>query len=68
MDKTVLIEGMMCMHCRQHVEDALKALNLDVEVSLEEKKATIRNCEVADEDIINAVEDAGYEVKEIING
>ena len=67
MNKTVLIEGMMCMHCRQHVEEALKALNLDVEVSLEDKKAYIKNCTVSDEEITTAVEDAGYEVKEIIN-
>ena len=67
MNKTVLIEGMMCKHCQKHVEDALKEIGCDVEVSLEDKKALIRNTSVDNDTIIKAVEDAGYEVKQIIN-
>lgn len=68
MNKTVVIEGMMCKNCERHALEALKALNLDVEVSLEEKKAYIKNALVDDEKIIAAIEEAGYEVKEIVNG
>lgn len=67
MNKTVLIEGMMCNNCRKHAEEALKALGCDVSVSLEEKKAIIMNSAVDDETIIKAIEDVGYEVKQIIN-
>lgn len=67
MNKTVLIEGMMCNNCRRHAEEALKGLGLDVTVSLEDKKAYIKNSAVNDETIIAAIEEAGYEVKEIIN-
>ena len=67
MNKTIYIEGMMCAHCKKHVEDALIALGLNPEVSLEEKKATITNTAIDDATLIKAIEDAGYEVKEIIN-
>ena len=26
MEQTLLVKGMMCMHCRKHVEDALRAV------------------------------------------
>ncbi len=67
MNKTLVIEGMMCMHCRQHVEDALKDLGCDVRVSLEDGKAYIKDTAIADDVLTQAVEDAGYEVKEIVN-
>lgn len=67
MNKTVFIEGMMCEHCKKHVEDALKALGLEVEVSLADKKAIIKNTSIDNDTVIKAIEDAGYEVKEIQN-
>ena len=67
MNKTVKIEGMMCEHCVKHVKDALNALGAQAEVSLEEGKAVLTNTALNDEQIIKAVEDAGYEVTEIIN-
>ena len=68
MKKTILIEGMMCQNCQRHVKEALERLGLEVEVSLEDKKAIINNCSLDDETLTKAIEDAGYEVKEIING
>lgn len=67
MNKTVKIEGMMCQHCQKHVKDALEKLNLDVEVSLEAKKAFIKNTDISDELITQAITEAGYQVVEIIN-
>lgn len=62
MNKIVSIEGMMCEHCKKHVEDALSALGLDFEVSLENKNAIIKDTSTADEIITKAIEDAGYDV------
>ncbi len=67
MNKTVTIEGMMCQNCRKHVENALKELGADVTVSLEEGKAYIKETVLEDDVITSAIEEAGYEVKEIVN-
>ena len=59
----IKIEGMMCKHCRAHVEKALLAVPgvEAVEVSLEEKCATVTGTATA-EALRKAVIDAGYEV------
>ena len=67
MNKTVLIEGMMCKNCVKHVLDALTGLGCDVTVSLEDKKAYIKNTSLDDETIKDTIEELGYEVKDIIN-
>ncbi len=61
MSKTVKIEGMMCQNCVKHVKKALAALDPAVEVSLENKCATV-SADVDDNAIKAAVADAGYEV------
>ena len=61
MKKTVKIEGMMCQMCVKHVKTALSALDPNVEVSLENKCATVDES-VADDAIVAAVKEAGYEV------
>ena len=61
MKKTVKIEGMMCQMCVKHVKNALSALDPNVEVSLENKCATVDES-VADDAIVAAVKEAGYEV------
>jgi len=69
MTKKVFIEGMSCMHCVKHVEEALKELQgvSSVKVSLEGKVADIElSADVADEKIKAAVEDAGYEATKIL--
>lgn len=64
--KKVNIEGMMCMHCVSHVEKALNGIeNVEsVKVSLEDNCAEVVGA-VSDEDIKNAVIDAGYTVTSI---
>ena len=44
MEKKMLIEGMMCNHCKARVEKALSEVEgvTEAAVSLEEKTATIR--------------------------
>ena len=61
MKKTVKIEGMMCQMCVKHVKTALSALDPNVEVSLENKCATL-DAGVSDAAIAAAVKEAGYEV------
>ena len=62
MNKTVKVEGMMCQHCVAHVEKALRAVPgvEAVEVSLENKKATVTG-DAADQALLDAVTDAGYQ-------
>ena len=62
MNKTVLIEGMMCEHCVKHVTDALKALGAEPEVSLADGKAYLKDTALTDEQIKEAIENAGYTV------
>lgn len=67
MKETVLqVKGMMCEHCKKHVEDALlKVPGVErVEVSLKENSAKVySNQEIDRNELINAVKDAGYEAK-----
>lgn len=66
MSKTLKIEGMMCQHCVAHVTKALESLVgvEKVEVNLKKKTAVVTT-EVANETLIQAVEEAGYTVKKI---
>ena len=70
MEKTVMIEGMMCENCRKHVKKALESIgNVNVKVDLKEKKAYIDSKkDVSDETIVKSVEEAGYKVTKIIQG
>ena len=62
MKKKIKIEGMSCMHCVLHVKEALEPLaKSEVEVNLEGKYALIETS-ASDEEIINAIDDAGYDV------
>lgn len=68
MKKILTVEGMMCAHCKAHVEKALAALTgvSSVQVDLEQKTATAALSEnVPDEVLKNAVEEAGYTVTAI---
>ena len=68
MKKTLKIEGMMCMHCVKHVEDALKGVAgvTAVEVHLKKKRA-VAECaaDVSADALSAAVKEAGYEVTDI---
>ena len=68
MTKTMIVEGMSCGHCTGRVQKALEAVEgvASVEMSLEGKSARIvLNKEVPEEELKNAVTEAGYEVVEI---
>lgn len=67
MNKTVNIDGMMCNHCVNHVEEALKSLGADVKVSLEDNKAYLTNTALTDDQIKEAITNAGYTVTGITN-
>ena len=63
MEKTVKVEGMMCMHCEAHVKAALEALpEVDEAVCSNVKGTAVLtlNAPVSDEAIRKAVEGAGY--------
>ncbi len=64
MEKVMMIDGMMCQHCRSHVSEALNAIDgVSAVVSLEEKNAKITlSKDVPDEVLKKAVTDAGYTV------
>lgn len=69
MNKTIVIEGMMCNNCARHAKEALEALGAtNVNVVLEEKKAYLPDTNLTDEQIKEAIDKAGYDVVEIING
>lgn len=63
---TVLkVEGMMCGHCKAHVEKALSGMEgvLAVSVSLEDKTATVTtDREIAVSEYETVIKDAGYEL------
>ena len=68
MTKILKIEGMMCQHCVAHVTKALSSVAgvSKVDVNLKKKTATVEFTEdVANETLIAAVTEAGYEVKKI---
>lgn len=65
MKKILTVEGMMCNHCKMHVENALKGVDgvADAQVNLEQKTAEVTLAkDVADDTLTAAVKDAGYEV------
>jgi Cu+-exporting ATPase len=65
MKKTVRIEGMMCNHCKMHVEEALSNVKgiKNVKVDLKKGLAIVDSNSVIDETLIRqAVLDAGYSV------
>ena len=67
MKKKILVEGMSCMHCVNHVSEALKEIGAkDVDVNLDKKLATAEISEdITDDAIKTAIEDAGYDVVKI---
>lgn len=65
MTTTLAIEGMMCEHCKKHVEDALGKMEgvTAVTVSLEEKHAVVTSeKEIPMEQFDAVIADAGYKL------
>lgn len=68
MKKTLKIEGMMCPRCVAHVTKALQGVEgvAEVDVNLKKKTAVLTFEKVVENELlINAVTEAGYEVKKI---
>lgn len=64
--KVIYVDGMMCNHCKAHVEEACKKVPgvSDAVVSLQYKNVTV-TCEekVTDEALKQSIKEAGYEAK-----
>ena len=67
MNKTLVIEGMMCSHCAGRVEKALSAISgVEAKVDLGNKRAQVALSKDVSESVLReAVEKAGYQVIEI---
>lgn len=68
MQAELKIEGMMCEHCKKHVEDALNAMEgVQGYVDLDKKSATVIMVkEISDAEFERVIKDAGYTLTEII--
>ena len=66
--KKIIIKGMSCSHCVNHVREALSELkdSQKVEVNLEQKYAIVETSS-NDEEIKEKIEDQGYVVISIEN-
>lgn len=64
MTTTLTVEGMSCEHCEQSVADALRDVEgvTDVSVDREGESATVGG-DADEDDLVAAVEDAGYTAK-----
>ena len=70
METTLKIEGMMCNHCKKHVEEALSAMDgvTSVKVDLETKSADVKALrEISIDEFTKVIADAGYELVNIHN-
>ena len=68
MEKTIKIQGMTCGHCSARVEKMLKGLEgvSEVAVDLNQGTAKVTAADtVTDEQLREAVDDAGYDVTDI---
>ena len=68
MKKLIHVEGMGCQNCVKHVKEALENLDgvTSADVSLEKNSAVIDlSKDVANEAIISAIDEAGYDVTKI---
>ena len=65
---TLMIDGMMCEHCVRHVKEALESVEgvTDINVSLEENKATVSADPGKIQAMIDAITDEDYEVTDVI--
>ncbi len=58
--KEIIIEGMMCEHCEEHVTNALKEIGLTVKADHNLGNAIIESGEADEAKISDAIEKAGY--------
>jgi copper chaperone CopZ len=63
MKKKIIIEGMSCGHCVNHVYMALDEIRaIDIKVNLEQGNAVAEVGDITDDVIKEAIEEAGYDV------
>ncbi len=64
----ILIDGMTCEHCKKFVTEAISAVEgtSGVEVNLEEKCATFTASPDLKDAVVNAIQEEGYTVLEVI--
>lgn len=70
MKKKIIIDGMSCKHCINHVTEALMELEgiSSVDVYLDDKMAMVETTkDIANTDIENVLADFGYTVRAISN-
>ena len=63
---TISVNGMMCMHCKKHVEDACKKIAgvKSAEANLDLKNVTVEfDGNVSREELVKSITEAGYEAK-----
>ena len=67
MKKKILVDGISCVHCVNHVTEVLIQIGAkDVVVNLDKKLATAEISDnITDEIIKAAIEEAGYDVVQI---
>ena len=67
MKETLKIEGMMCEHCKKHVEEALNAMEgVQAAVNLETKSAEVTmDKEIPDAAFAEVIEKAGYQLTSV---
>ena len=68
MTKVITVEGMMCGHCEAHVAEALRKVPGVEKAQADRNKREARvECgpEVADEALLKAVQDTGYEASNV---
>ena len=63
METIIGVDGMMCNHCKTHVENACKAVSgtVDAVVDLQEKQVSVTGSADA-EALKKAITEAGYDV------
>lgn len=69
MKKKINIEGMSCMHCVRHVEEALSEIKgiSNIEVNLQGKYAVCDVDNVDEKEIIEKIDEYGYDMVSIEN-
>jgi copper chaperone CopZ len=60
---TLVVEGMSCEHCRLAITDEVSGVSgvQSVEVDLEAKLVRVGGTDVDESDVIDAVDEAGYD-------
>lgn len=58
------VEGMHCGKCVERITNALKEVDLDFSVSLEDKTVTINGCEHCVKTAISELDDLGFDAVE----